>query len=746
MLLSYYGFGQVLTFVNKEKELLSEVRCIGFTENNESIASWVSNSNGEIRIDKEGVDRVLTFHPNYSDKMVFLKDLGTNTKIILSPAVELSEIVLRPKDVEEFDTHTSYYLSQEEMQRYPDVLQALNLIPMMTVLTNGSTFYQGESNIKILIDGVDASIPEVQSLSKEDIAKINIYRNPPIRFLAQGISNVIDIRLKSKLHGGNGSINISQAFQSLIGNNSAALFYNYKQSRFSLMYGNENKHYRDITRNETLDYEFDGIRYRKEKVGNKFKKNLDNNDIRLSYQVNKPENYLYNVKAGIGINRDGDKDTQMVMTDGENFLATNNLTSGYTRYYIGNYFEKNFGEDGGTLIANANYQYYDTKYSSSYNEMSDSELAINDSHSYYKTSLNGVNGDLQYKFPNSKFGYFYILGRGDYQISKYLDSPDPFHQTSSTVGGQLNWFKFINKVTLFAVMGLDWNHTSTSTGDVYNLVVPTPRIQIDWKIRHNMRLSVNYSYGSSAPSISQLSETNQWLDTRLVYHGNSLLRPYKTHSVGLRYSFSQKYIDLSLNGTFESSPGRICEMYQLTDQFMLQTIVNLSKYWSILSRVSMGIKFLGNNKLVWWNYLTLGHNYGKNPEYYWNSNRLQWMSNLRLRLSRWMFDLYYQYPGKVIEGQTILPRAQVWAATVYYRPVINLWLGLDLRTPFGKGMKEGEYTVADAPVYYNKQYTTMDTNNLVTFKLLYNFSFGRNKNTAKPEFDNLKNDSGILRK
>ena len=66
--------------------------------------------------------------------------------------------------------------------------------------------------------------------------------------------------------------------------------------------------------------------------------------------------------------------------------------------------------------------------------------------------------------------------------------------------------------------------------------------------------------------------------------------------------------------------------------------------------------------------------------------------------------------------------------------------------PFGKGFKESEHTVRSAPVHADTEVSIMDMNNLISFRLSYNFSFGKKKITARPEFENLDFDSGILRK
>lgn len=97
---------------------------------------------------------------------------------------------------------------------------------------------------------------------------------------------------------------------------------------------------------------------------------------------------------------------------------------------------------------------------------------------------------------------------------------------------------------------------------------------------------------------------------------------------------------------FSSSPNMICDMYTLTDKYMLQTLVNLSKYRIFSSQLDLSVKPLGNNKLVFWNRIILADLNGENKEYSWNGYRFQWMSTLALNLTNWTVQLFYQYPGK----------------------------------------------------------------------------------------------------
>lgn len=746
-----YGNARIVVFKTTENIPISNVRCMGLNAKMDSIATWVSNNNGEVDINNSEVANILASHPDFSERLVALANLKSNN-VILSSSKSLDEVTVTPDDVKEFDNYTSYRISLNDMARYPNVLQSLNEIPNMMVLSTGAIFYEGNQNIKVLLNGVETSQQELKTISKEDISKVDVYRNPPARYVAQGIAAVIDIRLKSKIHGGNGGFDIDQAFYTLKGDNSAALYYNYKQSRFSLLYSNENTHYNRYSLSEELDYTFDGKRYNKTKEGLDSKSHYDFNKINLTYQINKPKNFLYHIRGSVGFNRDSQNMKQRVnenITGQENtFFATNYLKTKYTNYVIGNYGEKTFG-NGSVFRGNVNYIHYSTAYNSRYQELGGTSPELQDSHSEYSTRLNKVFYEFQYDFPKSALGYFGLVAFGNYSRSEYANIEDnSFYQSNSTVGGLVSWYGFKHNISWYARMGVNWYNTSSSQLEKANkMLIPAPAVTLTWFLPiPSTRVMLSYSYSGSIPSIAQLSETNQWLDNKLVYHGNSLLKPYKSHELQLRFVHNNKYLNLSLSGWFISSPGMICDMYSLRDNYMLQTFVNLDTYREFGGQLTFTIKPLGNNLLEFWNRLILAKLKGKNEEYSWNGPRFQWMSVLSLNLTHWTVSLFYQYPGKVASGQLIMPRTQMWSAEVLYRPHTNLSLGVKWMMPFGKGLKEKEYTVDSAPVYSNREIFIKDWANQIFFKLSYNFSFGRNKNSVRPAYDNGNSDSGILKK
>lgn len=692
----------IMVIVNPPGIKVTSGTCILYGAHNDSVGSVRINDNGILSLPDSGFAKIMVDAEDCSPRLIEISVHSSDT-IVLKPVSLLSEVVITPENVKDLGDRLSYHIPMSDMNRYPNFYQALNEIPHLTVLPSGGAFYEGGSDVKFLINGVETTRAELQTISKEDISRIELYRNPPARFAAQGIATVVDVRTKSKIHGGNFGMDVDQAFYPLKGYNSAAFYYNYRQSRFSLLYSGGNAHYDKYRQNEILSYRHDGVDYEKIKRGLDSKSDEDNNNLSLSFQNNREGSYLYNLQAGAAWNRLNENVRQSVTSNLGEYDAQNFLKSNYNKYNVANYFEKQLGENKryGVILGNLNYQHFDTKYASSYREFSnDGKSDAMDSHSAYKTNLDGVFGELQYELPKNKAGYLSLAVFDSYKHNSYVDAVTPFYKTTNTLGMNATWIGSWKQLRWYAVMGVSAYHISTSLLEKpYDMVLPSPRLQLTWRPRWAFQLIGGYSYTGSVPSIAQLSETEQWLDTRLVYHGNSLLSPYKEHSLYLQGNFNNRYAYASLRLGYINSPDMICSQYTATDRYMLETVVNLDRYEALTGQFDMTICPLGNNKLTFWNRVILAEVNGKNPQYSWKGHRFQWMSQLALNLDKWSFSAFYQYPGKIADGQLIRPRAECWYVMAYFRPMPNLSVGLKWFMPFGKGFRESEYTVKDAPVY-----------------------------------------------
>lgn len=742
--------GRNLYIFDSESNPVEEVTVVMYNAQMDSIGTAVSNTDGLVILPDSLVKCILVDHPSYSS---LLSGVDTDT-LRLTKSLSLKDVVVTKNLKTQYLTHESYTIPLEQMRSYNNFYQALNEIPNLVVLGNGALFFEGNSNVKLLLNGVATSHIELSSIAKDEISRVNVYKEPPAQYAMQGYTSVIDVLTKDRLYGGNMAVSVDQAFHPLKGDNSLAMFYNYRRSRFSFIYANSNAHYKKYVIDEELDYTHDGVHYNKKKEGHNSKKDYDDNSLSLSFQNNLAGSYLYNFNIGGALNRENQSVDQMVRSNLNStpFDAINRLNTKFDKFWIANYFDKYLGESAeyGRIVANIRWQQFNTNYFSSYEEFDGDnvmDFRFVDSHSAYKTRVNGVFGELNYASPVKSWGQLFFILYDTYKHSEYLDSRLPFSQNSNVFGSAIQYNGHTGKLYYNARLGIEGYHTmSSNLSKSYNMWIPSPKVGLTYMPNRTVQLRLNYSYSGGIPSIAQLSETNQWLDTKLVYHGNNALKPYKDHNVSFVLGAYTKYLYSTLKLGYSYSPNMICSYFRDTEDYMLQTIVNLRHYSVLSSQLDLTFCPLGNNKWTIWTRVIGEKVHGKGDEYKWDGYRFQWMVNSRVNLEKWSIEAFYQYPGRIAEGQLIRPRAECWRLTAYYRPVDDLSIGVAWFMPFGKSFSDSEKTVKSAPVQTYFRTKIKDMANMVSLSLSWNFSFGRNKNRARPGSENSDNDSGILKK
>ena len=145
--------------------------------------------------------------------------------VLYEDTYQLGSITVTPEMMQHFDSHTSFRIPQNELGKYTNFGQALNMVPFMMVTSSGNISYKGSSNVVMLLNGVQTTWAEIQSISKEDVNKVDVYENPPAQYALAGAYSVINIITRKNVSGGNLSLNLKDSFYPIYGNNSFCLLY-----------------------------------------------------------------------------------------------------------------------------------------------------------------------------------------------------------------------------------------------------------------------------------------------------------------------------------------------------------------------------------------------------------------------------------------------------------------------------------------------------------------------------------------
>lgn len=723
----------------------------GYNAQRDSLCMGATDSQG--RITMPGMTRyALVSKEEYADQLATLSGAGTDT-VWLKPATMIEELVVQASNTQDHVGYVSHIIPREEMTKYTNFYYALNEVPNLIVDRGIGLFYEGSDKVALMLNGVPTDATELRALAKDDVLKVNVYKIAPLRFLSEGYQSAIDVITKATLVGGNLAIDISQPFNPLYGDNNLTFFYNNRRSRFKVIYGNSNRYLTKNKRDEHLSYEFDGVEYYKDKTGLPSHTNVNSNTLTLGYQNNKPASYLFSISMTGGIERMGQTIRQLVSTPsvaGE-YEALNGLSTSSNSLNINTYFEKSLGEDenNGKVIADVTYKTVGSAYDSNYREFAgpDADIPTVDVQSIYDIDYNTVMAEVMYQMPFRKWGQLSFSTYNNWQHSRYNEQSLHTVQIEDDYGVYARYLGRAARFSYYATIGLNGNYLYThSTSHGHWRWTPTPSVTGYYMPMDNLWFGLSYTYTNRAPTIAQLSQTDQWLDTRLVYHGNSALHPYSGHTVKFAASLSSKYLNTSLNLSYFDAPGYICNYFMLAPDYMLETIVNLKEYRELIGDIQLTAKPLGNNIWTISTYVTLGRLWGAGDTYRWRGVRFQWMSSTQVNLDKWNFYASFQYPGRVVMGQLVRPRTAYWRVGGLFRPKENLSVGLEIGCPFGKGTKESERTVNTALVDRSTTYRGPENANTVSLLFEWNFQFGLKRNNARQAFYHGTDETGILTK
>lgn len=159
--------------------------------------------------------------PNYKIDSLKIEnqDIVLPNIILEEKSTELNEVVVvgsaKKPLVESKKDGLVYNASSDIANKSGNATDVLRKVPMLTVDATGDIKMRGNSNIKVLINGVPSAIlaknlkEALKAIPASTIASIEVITNPSARYEAEGAGGVINIITKKKLKGRTGSLNLS---------------------------------------------------------------------------------------------------------------------------------------------------------------------------------------------------------------------------------------------------------------------------------------------------------------------------------------------------------------------------------------------------------------------------------------------------------------------------------------------------------------------------------------------------------
>ncbi|MEX6688318.1 TonB-dependent receptor [Danxiaibacter flavus] len=510
------------------------------------------------------------------------KDLGT--QVLTESVQQLETVVVKAQKALYQQTTTGTIVNVESsiLSKGSSALEVLQRSPGILIdYRNGGITLNGKSGVLIMIDGRILRMSSAQiidflnSMSANDIEKIELLSMPPAGYDAEGNAGIINIVLKkNKNYGTSGSVNVTAGYgwaqKATAGIN---LAHNTKKINLYGTYTfSRDKTYSDLDIVSYQNMQLFGGQL-DVRLHDTTKASLSNHaatagiEYKITPHTTVGANITYN--SSHDLRTTYSHSTYRLMPDSILFFdGTNAGTDRWKNMLASVYAEKQLGS-GEKLLFDADYLHFNNNgpavISSSF--VTKEGAVVNNNDSLFSPS--------QRTFANTSINV--IVGKMDYtrQLSKRIKLEAGFKGTFTNVSSHSGIESLVNgewvnrsesasgilmkegigaayasanvelSTATNLVAGLRYEYSSTymSEPDTKQHVIERksgmlfPNISVTHKLKNKSELQLSYTKRITRPTYNDLASYVGYSDPTAVYTGNLFLKPTITHNLKLGYSF-----------------------------------------------------------------------------------------------------------------------------------------------------------------------------------------------------------------
>jgi hypothetical protein len=624
------------------------------------------------------------------------------------------------------------------------LLKNLQLPRIMVNPIDNTVTVPGSGAVQLRINGVVVTVAEITALSPVDIIRIEYHDDPGMRY--GDAPAVLDYITRRRETGGSVSANLGNVlFQNLSwGENTISAKVNNKNSEFSV-YGYWSKRGIDWVRENEETFIFPDKTLERKEVGQPTRFEQDRLNYALNYSLNEPDKYMLNVNLRNNYehtpNSFSDRESILYSSDNATPLAISDLSSsrGNTPA-LDIYFQKNLKKEQ-FLIFNVVGTYIDSHSARTYRE----------------TRGNNLSTDIFSSVDGEKYS---LIAEGIYEktlkkgkISAGLKHSQSFtnNQYSGNVAADVNlhvaetylYSEYqLRQNKLNYTFGIGWTRTFNSQENQKNeSYIWRPTIRVNYTINNNAYVRYSSSVLSTAPSLSDLNNVEQNIDSLQIRKGNPDLHTVWFLSNKLNVGYSKGIFGLELFAHYLYYNEPMMEQVSYNGDKFVRMIINQKAMHQLYTQASLSLK-------PWKDFITLRYTpefnrfVSKGNDYthtfsYW---RTQVSVNLNYKNYFAGAEIYSRWDNLWGEDLEYGERMHILTAG-YNKPKWNITAMIF--NPFSKRYDQSNRNVSMLAPSSSYVYTDNLAGTFVV-RLSMNLNFGSKFKAVQKRLNNDDSDSGIM--
>ena len=736
-----------LVYSDSTNTVVADAVCILY-EGDKELSRTATGEDGIFRLqtDSEAALAVEIDKPGFSGTVVVVEagsknqDLGY---IALSEASTLDELEVKGTEVVHSKGRTIVYPSEADLKASSTTLSLLQKLPLAGLFAdpiNRSLTVRNGAPM-ILINGIPATMSDVNSLKPGDIAKIEYSYITPARYADKGKNGFLSITLKEREDGGQvylwGRSAVNTAF--LDANLQAS--YHQGPSQFTLQYSPSWRNYQDA-------YDYSSMQY----IGDDFKVDIEQHDrnpfnyhmhgVSLKYDFAPSERTVFSARFSATPTSSSNR-IMGTMSDnilGEYDMKSRNSSRDFTpsldMFLRHDFNAKNSLEVQvvGTLSSS------DYRRDNNYNLNSDDDLQyINDINNRRRSLISEVSYVHNFDQSTSLSGG--VQNSVSHNTNEYLGQNFKPVLTDNNNYIYARFAKQINRVYLTAASGAKmlWSRNNNIRR---HYIRNMSSANITWYPNQKWTFEGVFSYSPSLPSLSALTNHEVQVSPYLWSNGNPDLKTSENFFYSIAGIYQHRKFSVVLQAAYNNIKNGVFNdvVYMGGGKFMSQS-VNADKYTgmqgSLMLRVSDIYGFGANASID----LTRYDSRVGNWDYHLTS--LFGRLNLWWNKGPWTISYYRKFPGKTLFGYNVSKQENGDALQVEFRPDKHWTLSAGWWYMFDKkGTRYPSWSHSPVNPAVNDRYIK-DNGNMVCLSAIYTADFGAlfKRNTRRSLNNNDSNNS-----
>jgi len=624
-----------------------------------------------------------------------------------------------------------------------DLLQRLNLSRIDIDLLRNTITAAGGGEVQLRINGIKSSVQEIKSIRPEDIIRIEHHEEPGARY--ENAEAVIDYITRRRTTGGFISMNLSNSLQMPFGDNSFNAKVNYNKSEFGIFYNGSYRKVSEMWRDNSETYSFsDGRILTRAEEGKPDKWWMNWHYMHLNYSYQEPDKWFFNATVRTSIN-DVPKtnyssllyslDNPQQRLDMSDYSSSKMHIPSLDLYFQSNLKNQQF------LMFNVVGTYIDTETKRFYKEARGEDTLTE--------LLNNVDGSKYSLIGEGIYEKGFTAGRlsvGLKHTQSFTDNTytgTSIAETSMKQAETYVYTEFQGKVKKFNYsVGIGGSRSWLKEEEEgYQNYTFRPTISLKYKITENSSLRYHADMYSSAPSLSDLGDVEQMIDSLQVRRGNKALKPEMRYTHSLNYDIKKGIFSGSMYIGHKYYNKPIMERTLIENDLFVRTMENQKSWQKLTMEAELSVRPFKD-------YLTAkfvtGINYfdSKGLDYHHTYTDWYYRGSLNVTYKQWSLFFDIKKGSNDFDGETLSYNENFHAVGIMYKHK-NLSLGANTLNPFTSVWKGGSNNL-NALASSQKRIYIGGLSNTVVFKVSYNLNFGRKLKSVEKRLNNEDKDSGVL--